>query len=171
MQCLNTYRHIYANLNMQWANLRKKTSKEAHEKNTEGKIYSIDVIFLTKREVSIHEAIKRASSLSVRNSNIDVSLSIFKKMHRDDTNVFASNIIDKYQNWLDHLHSVCLADFPSSYVSKKADVLVEPDEVKSCIVLVFNIDIKLNLSVIVLNNELGEMQKQSTLCYLFSQSF
>ena len=66
---------------------------------------------------------------------------------------------------------MCLADFPSSYVSKKADVLVEPDEVKSCIVLVFNIDIKLNLSVIVLNNELGEVQKQSTLCYLFSQSF
>ena len=41
-------------------------------------------------------------------------------MHPDDENVFASNIIDKYENQPDNLHSMCLADFASSYVSKKA---------------------------------------------------
>ena len=53
-------------------------------------------------------------------------------MHPDDTNVFAPNIIDKYENRPDHLHSMPLADFASSYVSKNADDLViEPSEIKS----------------------------------------
>ena len=61
-------------------------------------------------------------------------------MHPDDTNVFASNIIDKYKNRSYNLHSMCLADFISSYVSKKADDLpIEPDEIKSYINPVSNI--------------------------------
>ena len=53
-------------------------------------------------------------------------------MHPDDTNVFAPNIIDKYENRPDHLHSMSLADFASSYVSKNADDLViEPSEIKN----------------------------------------
>ena len=41
---------------------------------------------------------------------------------------------------------MCLADFASSYVSKKVDDLsIEPDEIKSCTVPVSNInDVKLN---------------------------
>ena len=67
-------------------------------------------------------------------------------MHPDDTNIFASNIIDKYENWPDNLHSMCLADFASSYVSKKVDDLsIEPDEIKSYTVPVSNInDVKVN---------------------------
>ena len=42
-------------------------------------------------------------------------------MHPGDTNLFASNIIDKYENRPDDLHSLCLADFASNYVSKKSD--------------------------------------------------
>ena len=69
------------------------------------------------------------------------SLSILEKMHPDDTNVFASNIIDKYENRPDNLHSICLANFASSYVSKKADDLpIEPNEIKSYTVPVSNID-------------------------------
>ena len=84
-------------------------------------------------------------------------------MHPDDTNVFASNIIDKYEDRLDNLHAMCLADFGSSYVSKKAEDLPrEPDEIKSYTVLVSSIDdVKLNRSIIVLKNELGEMWKCS----------
>ena len=53
-------------------------------------------------------------------------------MQLDDTNVFASNIIDKYKNRPNDLHLLCLADFAFSYISKKAvDVPVEPDEIKS----------------------------------------
>ena len=69
------------------------------------------------------------------------SLSILEKMHPDDAIVFTSNITDKLENRPDNLHSMCLLNFASSYVTKKADDLqVEPDEVKSCTVPVSNID-------------------------------
>ena len=73
-------------------------------------------------------------------------------MYLDDTNVFASNIIGKYKNRPDNLHSMSLADFASSYVTKMADNLpIEPDQIKSYIVLVSNIDnVKLNPNIIVL---------------------
>ena len=77
-------------------------------------------------------------------------------MHPDDTNVFASNVIDKYENQPDDLHSMCLADFASSYISNKADdLLIEPDEIKS-----------FNRNIIVLKNELGEMWKRDRLCVI-----
>ena len=50
----------------------KKASKEAYGKDIRRKIHSIGNVFLTKREVSTHEAIKRVLSLSMRYSNIDV---------------------------------------------------------------------------------------------------
>ena len=52
--------------------LMKKASKEAYGKDSKGKMFSIGNTFLTKREVSTHDAIKRVLSLSVRHSNIDV---------------------------------------------------------------------------------------------------
>ena len=89
-------------------------------------------------------------------------------MHPDDTKIFASNIIDKYGNLPDNLHSVCLADFASSYVTKKLDDLpVERDEINSCTVPVSNInDVQLNPNIIVLKSELGEMQKLIRSCYI-----
>ena len=51
--------------------LMKKTSKEAYGKD-KGNLLSIGNIFLTKHEVSTHEAIKRALSSPMRHSNIDV---------------------------------------------------------------------------------------------------
>ena len=90
----------------------KKASKEAYGKDIKSKMLSIGNAFLTKHEASTHEAIKRVLSSSMRHSNIDVlfvptslkknrtrmlkSLSILEKIHPDDTNVFASNFIDKY---------------------------------------------------------------------------
>ena len=69
------------------------------------------------------------------------SLSTLENMHPDDTNVFASNCIYKYENWPDDLHSLCLADFASTYISRKAvDVPIEPDDIKSYSVPVANID-------------------------------
>ena len=58
---------------------------------------------------------------------------------------------------------MCLADFASSYVSKKVDDLsIEPDEIKCYNVLVSNInDVELNPNIIVLKNEVGEMRKRS----------
>ena len=63
---------------------------------------------------------------------------------------------------------MCLADFASSYVSKKAeDLSIEPDEVKSYTVPLSSIDgVKLNPNIIVLKNELGEMRKHSRPCVI-----
>ena len=93
---------------------KKETSKEAYEKDIKGKMFSVRNTFLTKCKVSTSEAIKRVLSLPMSHLNIDVlylttdlkknrtkmlkSLSVLEKMHPDDTNVFAFNIIDKYKN-------------------------------------------------------------------------
>ena len=63
---------------------------------------------------------------------------------------------------------MCLADFASSYVSKKAeDLSIEPDGVKSYTVPLSSIDgVKLNPNIIVLKNELGEMRKHSRPCVI-----
>ena len=78
--------------------LMKKASKETCGKDMD----SVVSIFLTKREVSTHETIKRVLSLPMRHSNIDFlyvptdlktnrtrmlkSQSILEKMHPEDTN-------------------------------------------------------------------------------------
>ena len=90
--------------------LMEKASKEAYGKDIRGKVHSIGNTFFTKCEVSTHEAIKsivftydalkyRCPVCSYRfkkeqNQNVK-SLSTLGNMHPDDTNVFASNIIDK----------------------------------------------------------------------------
>ena len=54
------------------SDLLKKASKEAYGKDIKGKMISTGNTFLTKCEVSTHEAIKRVLSLPMRHSNIDV---------------------------------------------------------------------------------------------------
>ena len=175
-----TYRRSYlCKLEHSMSELMKKTSKEAYAKDVKGKMFSNVNTFLTKREVSTHEAIKRVLSLPMIHSNIDAlyappglkknktrmlkSLSILEKMPRDDANVLASNITDKYENRPDNLHSMCLADFASTYVIKKTvDLPVEPDNIKNYTASVSNTDdVKLNPNIILLKNELGEMRKRS----------
>ena len=46
------------------------------------------------------------------------SLSTLGKIHPDDANVFASNIVEKYENQPDNPHLMCLADVASSYQQK-----------------------------------------------------
>ena len=87
-------------------------------------------------------------------------------MHPKDTNVFASNIVDKYENQPDDLHSPCLADFASNYVSKKSGyVPVESDDIKSYTVLVSNID-DIEPNIIALKNKHGEMWKHNRPCII-----
>ena len=56
---------------------------------------------------------------------------------------------------------MCLADFASSCVSKKArDVEIEPHNIINFTLLVSNIDnVEPNLRITVVKNELGEMRK------------
>lgn len=60
------------------------------------------------------------TSLRKNRTRMLKSLSILEKIHPNDTIAFASNTIDKYENQPDYLHSLCLTDFASSYISKKA---------------------------------------------------
>ena len=85
-------------------------------------MHSIGNVFLTKREVSTHEAVKRVLSLPMRHSNIDVVYiptglkknrtrmlkpqSILEIMNHDDTNVYASSVLDKYGNRPNELEEV-----------------------------------------------------------------
>ena len=93
-------------------------------------------------------------------------LSTLEKMHPKDSNVFASNIIDKYENQPVDLHSLCLADFASNCVSKKSGS-VPVDENKSYTIPVSNIDdIEPNPNIIVLKNKHSEMWKRnSVICF------
>ena len=52
--------------------LMKKATKEAYGKSVKNKMRDIGNIFITKREVSTSEAIKRVLSLPLRHSNVDV---------------------------------------------------------------------------------------------------
>ena len=96
------------------------------------------------------------------------SQSILEKMHPEDTNSFASNIIDKYENRPDDLHSLCLADFASNYIGKiSGDVLVESDDIKSYTVSVCNFnDIEPSPNLVPLKNKHGEMRKLNTPCVI-----
>ena len=89
------------------------------------------------------------------------SLLFLEKMHLDDTILFTSIIFDKYQDQLDNLRSMCLADFASSHVSKKVgDMSIGPDEVKRYTLPKSNINnVECDPNIIALKNELGEMQK------------
>ena len=112
-------------------------------------------------KVSTHEANKRVLSVPMRHSNIDV-LYVPTGLKKNTIRVLKPAswwykcICMLYywqiQNWSDKTHSMCLADFTFSYVSRKADdVPIGPDEIKSYTVTVSNIDgSKLNPKLIVL---------------------
>ena len=164
--------------------LMKKASKEASGKDIKEKLRSIGNVFITKREVSTHEAIKRALSLPMRTSNIDTiyidtgikknrtrilkSQSVLQTMDPEDNNVYATNIIDKYANRPDVLEQICYADFATNYISKKVDeVQVESEDIKNYTMPVSAIDeVERSSNIIVLKKELGEMRKRSRPCVM-----
>ena len=87
-------------------------------------------------------------------------------MDPEDTNVYATNIIEKYTNRPDDLEQLCYTDFGTNYINKKADeVPVEYGDIKSYTMPVSAIDEVLDSSnVIVLKKELGKMRKRTQPC-------
>ena len=72
------------------------------------------------------------------------SLLILEKMHPDGTNVFAFNVIDKYENRPDNLHSMCRlsVDF-ASFMSPKRQMICRQSPMRSkvhcsCYILILN---------------------------------
>ncbi|XP_066930030.1 uncharacterized protein [Clytia hemisphaerica] len=121
--------------------LMKKAHKEATGKAVKDKLRAIGNVFLTKREVSSHEAIKRTLSLKMRTSNIDTvyiptgpkekrvrmlkSPSDLAKLESESKNVYKKNMVDKYQNRPNKLKYMCYADFSTTYTYPKPN---EDDE-------------------------------------------
>ena len=62
------------------------------------------------------------------------SQTLLEKINASDTNIYASGILDRYENRPDDLNDLCLADFASSYISKKAvDITVEFEDLNNYI--------------------------------------
>ena len=135
---------------MQWANLRKRHQWRLMEKVLKVKCFLLVIYFCLNVRFPHIEAIKRVLSLPMRHSNIDVlyvltglkknrtrmlkSLPNFRKDSSRWCKCICTYIIDKYENPPDNLQSMWLADFVSSYASKKADDLpIEPDETKAAL--------------------------------------
>ena len=84
-------------------------------------------------------------------------------MDPDDTNVYATNVLDRYKNRPDQLENMCYADFAANYISEQADIKYEADDVRRYTSQVQDIEESLEpkqKEVITLKNELGEMRKR-----------
>ena len=125
--------------------LMKKASKEATGEGIRGKLKKIGNVFLTKREVGMHEATLRLLSTPFRRSNLFVlyipsgpqedrvrmlkSRDILDQMDPDDTNIFATNMVEKYANRPDELENMCYAEFATSYINKNVKEIPEDETI------------------------------------------
>ena len=165
--------------------LMKKAHKEASGKDVKDKLRAIGNVFLTKREVSTHEAIKRTLSLKMKSSNINVEFVItgpkekrtrilkspseLAKLDPDSKNVYKNSMLDKYQNRPDKLKDMCLADFASTYtylIKKENEEEIEEanetdDEIKEFVEIDENAP-----KTITLKNGMGKMRKRSRPCVI-----
>ena len=164
--------------------LMKKAAKETNGREVMSKLHAIGNVFLTKREVSSHEAIKRELSLHMRGSNkrceyiptglkkqrtrMLKSQNVLNEMDPNDTNVFAPNLLDRYENRPDSLNNMCLADFAANYISEKVKVKLDPDDVEAYTNPITEIQEEEEVeeedskTKIKLKNGLGKMRKRTS---------
>ena len=125
----------------------KKAGKEASGLGLKEKLRKAGNVFLTKREVTTPEAIKRTLSLPMRSSNIackyiytgksEERLRVLKPKHvletmdPDDPNVYSAGIIERYINRPDTLRDLCYADFAANYVNANITKDHEEDDIEN----------------------------------------
>ena len=164
--------------------LMRNASKEAYGNDVKSKMRPIGDILATKRECSLHESIKRILSLKYRISGKDVvfvptgfkkdcvrilkSPQVLAALDPDDPNVYAPNLLDKYQHRPDSLENMCYADFASIYITDSTKDS-DPDDIRSytnasSILLEEESDFR--KSVIKLKDNFGKMRKRSRLCVI-----
>ena len=159
--------------------LMKKAGKEASGLDLKEKLRKAGNVFLTKREVTTPEAIKRTLSLPMRSSNIackyiftgksEDRLRVLKPKHiletmdPDDPDIYSVGIIERYVNRPDALNDLCYADFAANYVNKSANKDLEEDDIENYTTPVSNTnDLETgNEKTIELKNELGKMRKRT----------
>ena len=136
--------------------LMRKVSKESANQDIRAKLRKMGNVFLTKREVSTHEAIIRLLSLPMRSSNIAVIFiptgfqeertrllkpaAVLNTLDPDDPNVFCTNFLDRYANRPNELENTCYADFATNYRPTNADRDIEPDDIESFVESMINIE-------------------------------
>ena len=85
------------------------------------------------------------------------SQTLLEKINANDTNIYALGILDRYESRPDDLNDLCLADFASSYIIKRAvDITVEFENLNNFVLSVPDFwGIPLCKKVIKLKNGLG----------------
>ena len=113
--------------------LLKKVSNEVRTDDFIVQLRKVGSAFLTHREIVSQEAVYRILSMPLKqlsrgivfintnpkNERIAVlkNKNMLSNLHDDDTNVFCTNLIDRYQHRPQTLHSMCLAEFAATYVT------------------------------------------------------
>ena len=165
--------------------LMKKALKEASGKDSREKYRAIGRAFKTKRECSMSEAIKRTLSLPMRTSNIDVvhiptgvkenrtrmlkNPEEIEMMDPDDTNVYKTNMLEKYANRPDRLDDMYYADYATNYITNNAfESPMESEDVLNYTVPVNATDngSKIKSETITLKNKMGKMKKRHRPCVM-----
>ena len=158
--------------------LMKKAAKEASGLNLKEKLRKVGNVFITKREVTTPEAIKRSLSLPMRSSNIGCNYiftgprekrlrvlkpqHILKTMDSEDPNVYANGIYERYIHRPDSLVTMCYADFAANYVNVNVDDDIEEDDIQNYTIPVSNTSATdtVTENVITLKDGLGKMKKR-----------
>ena len=158
--------------------MMKNALKNGVGEDTRNKLKKIGNIFLRNREVGLHEATKRVLSGPFRRSNIATVYiptghqterirmlkprEILEQMDPDDTNIFSTNMIEKYANRPDNLDNTCYADFATTYISKNVKETPDDDDIRKYTNPVdFDVmDKEDDSSIIILKNDLGKMRKR-----------
>ena len=164
--------------------MMKKALKDSSGKNEMGKMKVIGNVYKTKREVSLAEAVKRTLSLPLRSSNIDViyiqtglkenhtrmlkEQSVIDMMDPDDTNVYKTNLLEKYANRPDSLETMCYADFATSYLPDgMIETQVESEDITNYTTAVnATEDVESASKSISLKNKMGKMKLRSRPCVM-----
>ena len=163
----------------------KAAAKEATMSGVKEKLRAIGNQFITKREVSCHEAIMRVLSMPLRRSNNDVlyvptgekkhRTRVLKPQHQldqmdpEDEDVFALNMLDRYANRPDNLENMCYASFASNYKQKSVENanIDDDDTIGSILKSVAGyIELPEDPNIIKLKNECGYMRKRNRPCVI-----
>ena len=168
--------------------LMKGMCKENIGGSIKEKLKAIGKAFLTKREVSTHEAVMRVLSMPLRRSNIDVvhvstgtkencsrvlkskkALDSIMKMDPNSEDIFAISMFERYANRPESLSNCCFAYFVSNYIVKYATNSNIDDE-DSLDKQFNNIpgyeEVNESSELITLENGFGEMRKRSRPCVI-----
>ena len=115
----------------------KRMAKEFKDQSVQDQMKKVLSTFANKREVSIHEAVKRVLSqwlFKKSRTVINVSNHPAEERHRmpksdfelagkedDDEDVFMASVHDRYAARPDEMENVCLAEFVTQYTTCSSD--------------------------------------------------